>query len=215
MLGSGQSSARRADCRQPRDGTASVWRTSIGVGRSGVGVRVWTLPNGETLRLGKETDPTNGNRKAFSFQLSPATRSPRLAPLGDRVPSNIEMGKTYWVAFSTYIPDWGTTGGSDDNALFGTQLHAGDNNLGLSPSLTLVSYTGRTSWCSQATARARAEHEQHAVVQVAEYPMPFGRWADFVFKFRQGYTGGGCWQVWMDGTQIANYADRSASTSPA
>ncbi|HXI35974.1 MAG TPA: heparin lyase I family protein, partial [Burkholderiales bacterium] len=35
--------------------------------------------------------------------------------------------------------------------------------------------------------------------------MPFGRWVDFVVKVREDINNGIA-QVWMDGTQIANYA---------
>src|SRR4029453_11666880 len=34
--------------------------------------------------------------------------------------------------------------------------------------------------------------------------MPFGRWADFVVKFKQNTSGNGSLQVWMDGQLIAS-----------
>ena len=35
--------------------------------------------------------------------------------------------------------------------------------------------------------------------------MPFGRWADFVVKFKENTSGNGFLQVWMDGQLIANH----------
>jgi len=37
-------------------------------------------------------------------------------------------------------------------------------------------------------------------------PIPFGRWVDFVFKFRHSMSPSGLLQVWMDGSQIMNYS---------
>jgi hypothetical protein len=42
-------------------------------------------------------------------------------------------------------------------------------------------------------------------VKYAEHPIPFGRWVDFVLKFKHNTTGNGFLQVWMDGNLIANH----------
>ena len=73
------------------------------------GINGSMLPNGETLRFGKTTDPTNSAAKALKFQLSPNdpnTAGSKRAELS--VNPNIEMNKVYWVALSVYVPDWGT-----------------------------------------------------------------------------------------------------------
>src|SRR4051812_36437203 len=109
------------------------------------GIQGSTLPNGETLRLGKTIDPMNPALKALAFQVhnsDPTTSSGKRAEL--RGEPNIEMNKVYWIVFSAYIDDWGTLGDTD-RALFGTQLHSGDDSLGLSPSFSLyTTQNGRT-----------------------------------------------------------------------
>ena len=101
------------------------------------GINGSTLPNGDTLRLGKVGDPFNTSRKAFLFQLAPNDPLTSGSHRSEfEFPMNIELGKTYWIAYSVYVYDWGTLMNNDD-ALFGTQVHSGNSNLGLSPSFTI------------------------------------------------------------------------------
>src|SRR6185436_1816631 len=125
----------------------------------------------------------------------------------ENIPS-IEYNKTYWVAFRTYVHDWGTLKAGDE-ALFGMQLHSGDLTQGFSPSFSLVTYGmqsgGRTfqvfaSW-SPSTSPSLSNAKSFKSNQI---PIPFGRWADFVFKFRHNITDG-LLQVWMDGSPIVDY----------
>jgi hypothetical protein len=88
------------------------------------GINGTTLPNGETLRLGKLMDPNNSLRKALAFQVigtDPTTSGGKRAELS--ISPNIEMNKVYWIVFSAYVYDWGRLA-STDNALFGTQMHS-------------------------------------------------------------------------------------------
>src|ERR1044071_2134364 len=71
------------------------------------GIHGSTLPDGETLRLGKTIDPMNPALKALAFQVrnsDPTTSGGKRAEL--RAESNIEMNKVYWIVFSAYIDDW-------------------------------------------------------------------------------------------------------------
>ena len=171
------------------------------------GINGSTLPNGETLRLGKVPDPVNSSKKALAFQLAPTdpmTSSSRRSEIS--FPPKIELDKTYWVAFSAYVYNWGTLSGGDQS-LFGTQVHSGDSSRGLSPSFTLVTY------CCKNTFQVAAMHSTNSsptpsntvTTKSAEVPIPFGRWADFVFKFRESQSSSGFVQAWMDGNQIMNY----------
>ena len=171
------------------------------------GINGTTLPNGETLRLGKLMDPANSLRKALAFQVissDTTTSGGKRAELS--VTPNIEMNKVYWIVFSAYVYDWGTLA-STDNALFGTQMHAGDNSAGLSPSFGLyTSQYGRTFRVQARYSTSSNPTQSNSVsVRFAEYPIPFGQWADFVLKFRHNTSGNGFLQVWMNGQQIANY----------
>jgi hypothetical protein len=172
------------------------------------GIHGATLPNGETMRLGKMLDPSNSARKALAFQVmgsDPTTSGGKRSELS--VAKNIEMNKVYWIVFGAYLYDWGTLA-SGDNALFGTQMHTGDNNAGVGgPSFGL--YTTQNGRYFRVQARYSTSSDPSASnavsLKFAEYPIPFGRWAEFVLKFKHNTSGNGFLQVWMDGNLIANH----------
>ena len=171
------------------------------------GIHGSTLPNGETLRLGKTIDPMNPALKALAFQVrnsDPTTSGGKRAEL--RAESNIEMNKVYWIVFSAYIDDWGTLGDTD-SALFGTQLHSGDDTLGLSPSFSLyTTQNGRTFQVQARYSESGSPSQSNQVTRrYAEYPIPFQRWIDFVARFKLNTNGNGFLQLWMDGEMIADY----------
>jgi hypothetical protein len=172
------------------------------------GIHGSMLPNGETLRLGKTVDPANPVYRALAFQVmssDPMTSSGKRAEL--RVVSNIEMNKVYWITFSAYVYDWGTLA-SNDNALFGTQIHTGDNNANVGgPSFGI--YTAQNGRMLRAQARysesATPTSSNSISVKYAEHPIPFHRWTDFVVKVKHNTNGNGLLQVWMDGQMIADH----------
>jgi len=172
------------------------------------GIHGTTLPNGETLRFGKMSDPTNSTRKALAFTVrnsDPTTSNGKRTELS--LSPNIEMNKVYWIAFSAYIEDWGTLA-TTDNALFGTQLHQGNKSLVVGgPAFGLyTTQTGRTFRVQARYSESSTPSSSNAVsVKHAEYPIPFHRWTDFVIKFKQNTSGNGFLQVWMDGQMIADY----------
>jgi hypothetical protein len=172
------------------------------------GIHGTTLPNGETLRFGKVSDPTNSVRKALAFTVrnsDPTTSNGKRTELS--LSPNIEMNKVYWIAFSAYIEDWGTLA-TTDNALFGTQLHQGNKSLVVGgPAFGLyTTQTGRTFRVQARYSESATPSSSNAVsVKHAEYPIPFRRWTDFVLKFKQNTSGNGFLQVWMDGQMIADY----------
>jgi len=176
------------------------------------------LPNGETLRLGKAGDPFNTSRNAFLFQVAPTdplTSGSHRSEL--EFPMNIEPGKTYWIAYSIYVYDWGTLMKGDD-ALFGTQLHSGNSNLGLSPAFTI--YTsgatgGRTFQIYRQHSTSPSPTQSNSVVyRSQEFPLQFGQWMDFVFKFRESIDKSGLLQVWMNGNQIMDYTGPLGYSTP-
>jgi polysaccharide lyase-like protein/Big-like domain-containing protein len=172
------------------------------------GIHGSRLPNGETMRFGKTVDPTNSTLKALSFQVKntdPTTSDGKRAELS--IQPNIEMNKVYWITFSAYVYDWGTLG-ANDSALFGTQVHTGDNQAGVGgPSFGI--YTTQNGRMLRVHSRYSESANPHAsnVVKLtyAEHPIPFHRWTDFVVKFKHNTNGSGLLQVWMDGELIANY----------
>jgi hypothetical protein len=172
------------------------------------GIHGSVLATGETLRFGKVPDPSNPTLKALSFQVhpdDPVTSKGKRAELS--FGSNIETNKVYWIALSAYVYDWGTLS-SSDQALFGTQMHTGNNSLGVGgPSFSLYTTQGGRFFRVQArySTSSTPSPSNSVSVKYAEYPMPFGRWADFVFKFKHNTSGSGFLQVWMDGNQIANH----------
>ncbi len=181
------------------------------------GIHGSTLPNGETLRLGKTVDPMDSLKNALVFQVrnsDPTTSRGKRAELS--VTPNIEMNRVYWIAFSAFVYDWGTLSTSDD-ALFGAQMHTGNNSLGVGgPSFGLyTTQTGRTFRVQARYSEAATPSEGNSVsVRYAEYPIPFGRWADFVLKFKHNTSGNGFLQVWMDGSQIADHQGSLGYNTP-
>jgi hypothetical protein len=170
------------------------------------GMHAFTLSNGETLRFGKHSDPRNSARKVLAFQVDPkdvTTSGAKRAEL--KFGNNLEIGKVYWAAMSVYVYDWGTLGTSD-NALFGLQQHNGSPK-DLAPNFAL--YTSGNGRTFQVHARGSSSSSpSYGNTTTVKYPavaIPFGRWADFVFKFKLSPSGGGFLQVWMDGTQIVNH----------
>jgi hypothetical protein len=186
----------------------AIGRSTSGSNIPESGIHYTTLPNGETLRLGKTRDPVNSLLNALAFQVrnsDPTTSSGKRSELS--VAKNIEMNKVYWIAFSAYIQDWGTLSTSD-NALFGAQLHQGKDGLVVGgPAFGLyTTQNGRTFRVQARYSESSSPSPDNSVaVRHAEYPIPFQRWTDFVLKFRQNTSGNGFLQVWMDGQLIADY----------
>ena len=179
------------------------------------GIHGTVLSNGESLRLGKEADPLDSTRKALTFQLAPTdplTSKSKRAEI--TFPHNVEMGKVYWVALSLYVYDWGTLD-SSDAALFGTQLHSGDNSLGLSPSFGIYTNGGRQFRIeSRYSSDASPSQANSITTRHGYHDIPFGRWVNFVFKFKQSTTGAGFLQVWQDGVQIVNHQGSLGFNTP-
>ncbi len=189
--------------------TAQVINTYTAAGQiAESGIHGSTLPNGETMRFGKTADPTNPALKALAFQVStadPTTSAGKRAELS--IHPNIEMNKVYWITFSAYVYDWGTLG-ANDLALFGTQIHCGDNQAGVGgPSVGI--YTAQNGRMLRAQARysesSNPSSSNAVSVKYAEHPIPFQRWTDFVVKLKHNTNGNGLLQVWMDGEMIANH----------
>jgi hypothetical protein len=187
-----------------------TWPPASSIPESGIHGK--TLSNGETLRLGKQTDPANSSRKALAFQIAssdPTTSGGKRSELSFQ--KNIDPNKVYWIAFRAYVRDWGseTTPG-----LFGTQVHSGDNSRGLSPSFN-ISMSGRNFrfHLNYSTSSSPSQSNKVAV-RLTEYPIPFGRWADFVIKFRHNTSGNGLLQAWMDGKQIVDYRGHLGYNTP-
>jgi hypothetical protein len=173
------------------------------------GIHASTLANGETLRLGKVQDPAGSGKKALAFQVhknDPLTSKGKRAEFS--VSKNIELNKTYWVAYRVYVYDWGTLS-TGDLGSFGSQMHTGDNQAGVGgPSWAInTSGTGRTF---QVVARYNktvnpSGSSNTRTIRFPAQAIPFGRWADFVVKFRHNIQGNGLLQVWMNGQLIADH----------
>jgi len=126
--------------------------------------------------------------------------------------STVEWNKIYWVAVRVYVYDWGTAGAgaNNDDALFGTQLHSGDNSLGLSPSFGIYEENGRQLRIHARTHNNLSLPPAQNNQKTTKYPLagpidlPFGEWVEFVFKFRHSLTNG-FMQAWMNGTLIADH----------
>lgn len=172
------------------------------------GLKSTQLSNGDTMRFGKVSDPITPDRKALLFQVQ---KSDKTTSGGKRTeistPKNIEHDKLYWIAFSAYVYDWGTLT-ANDLALFGAQLHQGNDDIAVGgPAFGLYTQKAGREF------RVRVRYSESATpsngnakkVEFSDLPMPFGRWADFVFKFKENTSGNGLLQVWMDGAQIADY----------
>ena len=178
------------------------------------GINYTALPNGETLRLGKATDPSNTTSKVLAFQLAPGDPSTSGSKRSEiEFPANIENGKTYWIAFSVNVADWGTLPGGDAG-LFGTQVHSGDNSRGYSPSFALVTYGGATGGRSFQVFRTHTSGGGQTSFKYPDIPIRFGQWMDFVFKFRHALDGSGWLQVWMDGQKIVDYSGPIGFNTP-
>ena len=176
------------------------------------GVHGPTLANGETLRLGKETDPTDPRRKALAFQLGPddkMTSGSRRTEISFR--PSVEMDQVYWVAFRMYVVDWGE---DSSQGLLGTQLHSGDNDRGLSPSFA-VYFTGRNMRIeARYSTSANPTPSSTVTARYANQPLPFGRWVDLVFRFRHNTSGNGFLEAWMDGKRIVNHEGNLGFNTP-
>lgn len=180
------------------------------------GVHGPVLPNGETLRFGKVVDPLDSARQGLAFQVHPSDPDTSGANRTElRMPDNIEMDKVYWVALSVYVYDWGTLA-LEDRALFGTQIHSGDNSLGLSPSFSIYTLANGRNFkiAARWSTDSKPTPSNSVGVNYAEQPIPFGRWIDFVFKFKHNTAGAGFLQVWMDGTQIVEHQGNLGFNTP-
>jgi hypothetical protein len=180
------------------------------------GIHGAPLPSGETLRFGKVADPRNQSLKALSFQLHPddpvTSKSKRSEISFGR---NIEPNKVYWIALGVYVHDWGRLA-SKDAAVFGTQLHSGNNSLGLSPSFSLVTTNnGRNFKVLALHSTSNSPSPSNTVgANYADQPIPFGRWMDFVFRFKLSTVGEGFLQVWLDGERIVNHRGNLGFNTP-
>lgn len=170
------------------------------------GIHGTLLSNGETLRFGKRVDPVDSQRQALFFQVhknDPETSSGQRAEIS--FSPNILMNQTYWLTFDVLIGNWGTLS-SSDNALFGTQLHAGQNVGGAGPVFGI--YTKQTGSHFQVQARysesATPGPGNTISTNYTEYAIPFGTWMKFVFKFKTNTSGNGLLQVWKDDVQIVD-----------
>lgn len=177
------------------------------------GIHGGTLSNGETQRMGKETDPLNPARKALSFQLSysdPNTSGSKRSEIS--FAPNVEMNKVYWVAFRAYVRDWGNEA---SDGLFGTQLHSGDNSRGLSPSFGIYMSGARNFRVETRYSTARvASKSTSYTVRHGDQPIKFGQWVDFVIKFKHNTSGAGFLQAWVDGQQIVDYKGHLGFNTP-
>jgi hypothetical protein len=177
------------------------------------GIHGGTLSNGETLRMGKETDPLNSAKKALSFQLSysdPNTSGSKRSEIS--FSPNVEMNKVYWVAFRAYVRDWGS---ESSEGLFGTQLHSGDNSRGLSPSFGIYMSGARNFRVETRYSTASSPSSSNSITQKhGDHPIKFGQWVDFVIKFKHNTSGQGFLQAWVDGTQIVDYKGNLGFNTP-
>src|SRR5688572_25578887 len=179
------------------------------------GVHGTPLPGGDTLRLGKVPDPVDPGRKAFAFVVAP--EDPKTSGSWRSEFSfahNIEHDKVYWAALSVYVYDWGDIG-RDDKALFGVQLHSGDNKRRLSP-VFAINTVGHKHL--QVVTRSSASPEptprDTRTYRFEETRVPFGRWIDFAFKFKLNTQGKGFLVAWMDGRKIAEHEGSLGFNTP-
>ena len=167
------------------------------------------LANGETLRFGKV-----GN--ALAFQVDPADPNTSKSKRSELAfAKNLEPDKVYWIAFSVYVPDWGTLD-KRDAALFGAQVHSGDDSLRLSPAFSLYTTGGGRKFQIQArwstSDTPGRENSQKKVF--ADHKLPFERWFDVVFRFRLNTTGQGFLQAWVDGERIVDHRGNLGFRTP-
>ena len=177
------------------------------------GIHGSTLPNGETLRMGKETDPLNSAKKVLSFQLAysdPNTSGSKRSEIS--FSPNVEMNKVYWVAFRAYVRDWGN---ESSGGLYGTQLHSGDNSRGLSPSFGIYMSGARNFRVETRYSTSSSPTPSNSItVKHADQPIKFGQWQDFVIKFKHNTSGQGFLQAWVDGQQIVDYKGNLGFNTP-
>ena len=173
------------------------------------GIHGAQLPNGETLRFGKV-----GN--ALAFQVDPADPNTSKSKRSEiAFGKNLEQDKVYWIAFSVYVPDWGTLD-KRDAALFGAQVHSGDDSLHLSPAFSLYTTGGGRRFTIQArwSTAEQPARENSAKKNFAEHRLPFDRWFDVVFRFRLNTRGHGFLQAWVDGRQIVDHRGNLGFNTP-
>ena len=172
------------------------------------GIKSTQLTNGDSLRFGKTPDPKNSARRVLLLQVHKNDKTTSGGKRCEiRAQDNIEHNKVYWVAFSAYVYDWGTLAVGDD-AVFGVQLHQGNDALKVGgPAFGLYTrQTGRVFRVRGRFSESPTPSADNATnVEFADQPIPFGRWADFVLKFKENTSGQGLLQAWMDGVQIADY----------
>jgi hypothetical protein len=157
-------------------------------------------------------DPAGSGKQVIDFELGvgdPVTQGSHRSELefGNK---KLQYGQTYWFAFREYIYDWGTLP-SGDEQLFGFQFHNGNTDAGFSPSVALTAYGAKGGGRS---FQVFVSYSTSTTPNLSNYQawwspniaIPFGRWIDFVVKVKADIGGAGVAQVWMDGTQIANYA---------
>jgi len=174
------------------------------------GIQGPALANGDTLRFGKANN-------ALVFQLDPrdpvTSRSKRSEISFE---PNIEPDKVYWIAFSVFLEDWGRLH-PQDAALFGTQVHSGDNSLNLSPAFSLYTTAEGRRFKVQARWSTSPTPDRHSTTTAnyAERALPFGRWIDFLFRFKLNTANAGFLQVWMDGERIVDHRGNLGFNTPA
>ena len=170
------------------------------------GINGTLLPNGETVRFGKESDPTDATKQAIVVQLAPTdpvTSGSHRSEI--EMPPTVVNGRTYWLAVRVFVPDWGTLPNGDE-ALFGAQLHAGNSNLGYSPSFTLATYGATSGGRTFQVFRTYTDSSGRQIgYKYPEIPIPFNQWTTFIFKFRHALDATGLLQVWMNDNQIVDY----------
>ncbi|HEX2199029.1 MAG TPA: heparin lyase I family protein, partial [Burkholderiales bacterium] len=170
------------------------------------GIHGSVLSNGESLRLGKETDPRDSSKKALAFQLAPGdpvTSGSHRAEI--KFPENMSNDKVYWIAFRHYVNDWGTLPTSDV-AIIAMQLHSSGSPTSLSPAVKIVSKGGRTFLVeARGSTASTPSHSTSRSVYSPELPIKFNQWVDFVLKVKLNTSGKGFVQAWVDGTQVFNY----------
>ena len=167
------------------------------------------LANGETLRFGKV-----GN--ALAFQVDPADPNTSKSKRSEiAFGKNLEPNKVYWIAFSAYVHDWGRLD-KRDAALFGAQVHSGDDRLRLSPAFSLYTTADGRKFAIQArwSTSDAPGRENSAKVTYPERKLPFDRWFDVVFRFRLNTTGQGFLQAWVDGERIVDHRGNLGFRTP-
>ncbi len=179
------------------------------------GMTYTVLSNGETIRLGKYADPRDSTRKVLVHQVDPKDPTTSGAKRCEiKFPNNIQLNHTYWAAFSVYAYDWGTLS-SSDNALFGLQQHNG-SPLDLSPNFAVYTYGDGRSFQIHArgSSSSSPSYSNTTTVRSTPQPIPFGRWSNFVFKFKLDPYGNGFLQVWQDGTKIFDFRGTLGYVTP-